>query len=99
MKVGMLGYAAGLWAPQTENQKDYSAQRVQPLPAKPTLIWPDYAPRSLRRLEPARQQRPNASGELSIVWKRHEQPPYIPADCRQCSIRELTVCSAMAVDQ
>jgi CRP-like cAMP-binding protein len=33
------------------------------------------------------------------MWKSHNEPPSIPKDCRNCSIREATLCGALRTDQ
>ena len=33
------------------------------------------------------------------MWKNHSEPPSIPKDCRNCSIREATLCGALGPEQ
>jgi CRP/FNR family transcriptional regulator len=33
------------------------------------------------------------------MWKSHNEPPIIPKDCRNCAIREATLCGALRGDQ
>ncbi|QEX22002.1 Crp/Fnr family transcriptional regulator [Hypericibacter adhaerens] len=33
------------------------------------------------------------------MWKSHNEPPSIPKDCRNCAIREATLCGALRSDQ
>lgn len=33
------------------------------------------------------------------MWKSHNEPPLVPKDCRNCTIREATLCGALRNDQ
>ena len=38
-------------------------------------------------------------GDPKAVQKCHHEPPSIPTDCRDCAIREATLCGALSKDQ